>query len=287
MSALHGHPAAESQAQSGQGGEVRPAGTARFKHWRAYFTCAFACLLLVAPCSAFADELSPSDVPVSRLMRATEVAIDRVGRQPRLLYRLARLHYITAILGETSKVARRDYGEYGPAYPMVDSGERVVSDPNPRPIHTVHIRATMALFKEITDVEPDHGLAWLGLATLIEQAAASAPAALGALPGDPTPSVAGPVAVQQQRWIRQAATYYGQAAGAFTRQGEAALIGQDSRWINQFRRPTDHGKRFLEAADAWHRLARRFRLADRPTWAAMERRVRRASRYEAANPAGP
>jgi hypothetical protein len=145
----------------------------------------------------------------------------------------------------------------------------------------------MALFKEITDVEPDHGLAWLGLATLIEQAAASAPAALGALPGDPTPSVAGPVAVQQQRWIRQAATYYGQAAGAFTRQGEAALIGQDSRWINQFRRPTDHGKRFLEAADAWHRLARRFRLADRPTWAAMERRVRRASRYEAANPAGP
>lgn len=280
MSALHGHASAESQAQAGQGGEARPIPTARFKHWRAYFTCAFACLLLVAPRSAFADELSPSDVPVSRLMRATEVALDRVGRQPRLLYRLARLHYIAAILGESGEVRRSYYWGAWPAYPTVDLGGRVVSEPNPRPVHAVHIRAAMALFKEINAVQPDHGLAWLGLATLVEQSAASEPAALGALPGDPTPSVAGPLAVQQQRWLRQAASYYGQAASAFARQGEAVLVGQ-IRWQMEFRRPTDQGKRFLEAADAWHRLARRFRLADRPTWADMERRVRRAARYDA------
>ena len=213
-------------------------------------------------------------------MRATEVALDRVGRQPRLLYRLARLHYIAAILGESGEVRRSYYWDAWPAYPTVDLGGRVVSDPNPRPIHTVHIRAAMALFKEINAVQPDHGLAWLGLATLVEQSAASEPAALGPLPGDPTPSAAVPIAVQQQRWLRQAATYYGQAASAFARQGEAALVGQIS-WQMEFRRPTDQGKRFLEAADAWHRLARRFRLVDHPTWAAMERRVRRAARYDA------
>ena len=284
MSAPHGHASAASPTQRGQTGQARPSPAARFMFWRAYFSCAFACLVLVAPRSTTADEYSSSDVPVSRLMLATEVALDRVGRQPRLLYRLARLHYITAILGETCKVQRRDYGQYGPAYPLVDSGEPVVFDPNPRPVHAVHIRAAMALFKEVTEVQPDHGMAWLGLATLVEQSAASEPVALGALPGDATPSAAVPISVQEQRWVRQAATYYGQAASAFTRQGEAALIGQDSRWIMEFRRPTDQGKRFLEAADAWHRLARRFRLVDRPTWAAMERRVRRAARNNGEHP---
>ena len=283
MSALHPREFARSPALNSQGGEVRPRrASVRSPNWWVLWLSTLVCVLLVAPRQAGATiwDLRHS-VPVARLMRATEVAMDRVGRQPHLLYRLARLHYVASILGEADEVARDTTDQDWTVYPAVDSGGQVTVDPNAHPKDAFHIRASLALFREAIAIQPDHGLALLGLATLIEQAAESQPAGLGALPGDPTPSAAVPIAVQQQRWLRQAATYYGQAASAFARQGRAALIWQVPVNIED-QVPLDQGKRFLEAADAWHRLARRFRLVDRPTWAAMERRVRRAARYEAA-----